>query len=93
MAGSKEAQARIKINQRLQESAWRFFDDENGRANVALESGVKITQQVRGFCDRNRLPAFSIPINRDPLYIVVASCGKRYIRGRYVCWRLYRNYL
>jgi type I restriction enzyme R subunit len=45
VAGSKEAQARIKINQRLQESAWRFFDDENGRANVALESGVKITQK------------------------------------------------
>lgn len=41
----KEAQARIKINQRLQESGWRFFDDETGRANVALESGIKITEQ------------------------------------------------
>ena len=25
--------------------------------------------------------------------IVVASCEKRYIWDRYVCWRLYRNYL
>jgi hypothetical protein len=43
-----------------------------------------------GFCDRDRLPAFSTTC---PLYIVVASCGKRYIWGRFVCWRLYRNYL
>jgi type I restriction enzyme, R subunit len=41
----KEAKARIKINQLLQESKWRFFDDKNGRANIVLESNIKMTQK------------------------------------------------
>ena len=41
----KEAKARIKINQLLQEAKWRFFDDKNGRANIALESNIKMTQR------------------------------------------------
>ena len=41
----KEAKARIKINTLLQEAGWRFFDDENGRANIALEAHTKIKQQ------------------------------------------------
>lgn len=41
----KEAGARIKINRFLQEAGWRFFDDENGRANVCLEVNVKMTQK------------------------------------------------
>ncbi len=28
---AKEAKARIKINKLLEESGWRFFDDEIGR--------------------------------------------------------------
>lgn len=40
----KEAKARIKINDLLQKSDWRFFDDENGRANISLEPNVKLTQ-------------------------------------------------
>ncbi len=40
---SKEAKARIKINKLLEEAGWRFFDDENGRANIVLENNVKIT--------------------------------------------------
>lgn len=40
-----EAKARIKINRLLEKSGWRFFDDENGPANVALEAGAKITEQ------------------------------------------------
>ena len=42
----KEAKARIKINQHLQESGWRFFDDNIGTANVVLENNVKITHTV-----------------------------------------------
>jgi len=42
---SKEASARIKINKLLEESGWRFFDDDNGRANVQLETGSKVTKQ------------------------------------------------
>jgi len=42
---NKEASARIKINKLLEESGWRFFDDNDGKANVQLESGTKITKQ------------------------------------------------
>mgnify|MGYP000118970652 FL=1 len=42
---TKEATARIKINKLLEQSGWRFFDDENGVANISLEPNTKITQQ------------------------------------------------
>lgn len=38
----KEAKARIKINNLLQEAGWRFFDDAKGKANIVLEPHVKI---------------------------------------------------
>ena len=41
----QEAQARIKINHMLEESGWRFFDDEHGPANIILEQHTKITRQ------------------------------------------------
>jgi len=41
----KEAQARIKINKLLEEAGWRFFDSDEGKANVILENNVKITKQ------------------------------------------------
>lgn len=37
----KEATARIKINKLLEKSNWRFLDDENGKANIELESHIK----------------------------------------------------
>ena len=43
MTNSKEAKARIKINKLLQESGWRFFDDEKGQANIQVEPNVKMT--------------------------------------------------
>ena len=42
---SKEAQARIKINRLLEDAGWRFFDDENGEANIQLEPNVKIKKE------------------------------------------------
>lgn len=41
----KEAKARIKINKLLEESGWRFFDNEFGTANIQLENNVKLTQK------------------------------------------------
>jgi type I restriction enzyme R subunit len=41
---SKEAKARIKINQLLEAAGWRFFDTAAGNANIALEQNVKLTQ-------------------------------------------------
>lgn len=47
---AKEAKARIKINRLLEESGWRFFDDEKGRANIVLEPNVAITKsQIDAF--------------------------------------------
>jgi type I restriction enzyme R subunit len=42
---NKEATARIKINRYLEEAGWRFFDDNNGPANIVLEPNVKISQR------------------------------------------------
>jgi type I restriction enzyme R subunit len=42
----KEAKARIRINRLLERAGWRFFDDENGPANIALETNVKIKKKV-----------------------------------------------
>jgi type I restriction enzyme R subunit len=41
-----EAKARIKINKLLEESGWRFFDDDKGKANIVLEPKVKLTKSV-----------------------------------------------
>ena len=40
-----EALARIKINKLLEEAGWRFFDNDEGKANILLENHVKITQK------------------------------------------------
>ena len=42
---NKEAKARIKINKLLEEAGWRFFDSEDGSANIQLELHTKITQK------------------------------------------------
>ena len=42
---SKEAQARIKINDLLTSAGWRFFDNDNGPANISLETHVKYTKE------------------------------------------------
>lgn len=36
----KEAKARIKINKLLESAGWRFFDNEEGKANILLESNT-----------------------------------------------------
>ncbi len=54
----KEAQARIKINKLLEDSGWRFEDNQKGKANIQLEPGVKYSDlgddfehQKNGFID------------------------------------------
>ena len=52
MSNSKEAKARIKINQLLTDSGWRFFDTDAGSANIQLEPNIKIVQkQIDAFGD------------------------------------------
>lgn len=43
---TKEAKARILINDLLQRAGWRFFDDETEQANIALEANVKIKKKA-----------------------------------------------
>ena len=74
MANFKEARARIKINKLLEKAGWRFFDDENGKANIQLESRVKITQKdvdaygqdfektTKGFIDFLLIDAAGFPL-------------------------------
>ena len=54
----KEASSRIKINKLLELSGWRFEDNENGKANIRLEPGVRYSElgddfehEVHGFID------------------------------------------
>ncbi|MBI3170394.1 MAG: hypothetical protein HYZ22_18070 [Chloroflexi bacterium] len=39
---NKEAKARIKINEMLKEAGWKFFGDNEVKANIVLENNVKI---------------------------------------------------
>jgi len=41
----KEAKARIRINKLLEETGWRFFDTAEGKANICLETNLKMTEQ------------------------------------------------
>src|SRR5215813_1212589 len=41
-----EAKARIRINELLSKSGWRFFADAHGPANVQLEVHVKVTKKT-----------------------------------------------
>ncbi len=42
---AKEAKARIKINKLLEAAGWRFFDTDEGPANIQLEANVKISKK------------------------------------------------
>src|SRR5579862_1416699 len=43
---AKEAKARIRINELLQRAGWRFFDDDKGTANIALEANAKLKKKA-----------------------------------------------
>lgn len=42
----KEAAARLKINKLLEQSGWRLIDDENGRANVDVETRLNPGEKI-----------------------------------------------
>ena len=39
-----EAKARIKINRLLEDAGWRFFDNEDGPANIILEGKASLSK-------------------------------------------------
>jgi len=78
----KEARARIKINNLLQVSGWRFFDTKEGKANITVESNVNLDKigedyekVSKGFIDYLLLDGKEFPIcvleakseDKDPL--------------------------
>lgn len=72
---TKEAGARIKINKLLEQSGWRFEDDENGKANIELESSVKFHDLGEDFENtKNGFVDFLLlDKDRRPLVVVEAK--------------------
>ena len=100
----KEAKARIKVNDLLQKSGWRFFDNESGKANITLEGNVKIEElgddfekASTGFIDYLLLDDKNFPIcvleakseDKDPL--VGKEQARRYANGQNVRFIILSN--
>ena len=78
---AKEAQARIKINKRLEESGWRFESDEAGSANIRLEAGVKFSELGDDFenaqtHDERRGAIDFLLLDKDSRALVVVEAKK-----------------
>lgn len=81
---SKEAQARIKINKKLEESGWRFEADKNGPANIRLEAGVKFADLGDDFenaqtHDKRRGAIDFLLLDKDGRALVVVEAKKESI--------------
>lgn len=100
----KEAKARIKINDLLQNSGWRFFNDKNGKANITLEGNVKLEELgddfekvSTGFIDYLLLDDKNFPIcvleakseDKDPL--VGKEQARRYANSQNVRFVILTN--
>ena len=80
----KEAQARIKINKRLEESGWRFEADKYGPANIRLEAGVKFSDLGDDFenaqtHDKRRGAIDFLLLDKDGRPLVVVEAKKESI--------------
>lgn len=81
----KEAKARKRINDLLFRSGWRFFDDENGPANVALETHVKLKKkELDGLGEDFENKFFSARSSRRPISFKSKAGGTRKYTFRYV---------
>ena len=86
-----EAESRIKINKLLEDAGWRFFNDEDGPANICLEEGVKLTQKdIDAFGRAFMTPKggiqphkrFSVQANRSEVLFVDYIAEHLNIKGR-----------
>ena len=75
MKNQKEARARIKINKLLEESGWRFDLNQNGPANIEVESGVKIADLGDDFENAHNGYIDFLLLDKDgrPLVVVEAK--------------------
>lgn len=71
----KEANARIKINKLLEEAGWRFFDSDNGKATIKLESSIKMDELGEDFeFSKNGYIGFLLTDeNQNPLIVLEAK--------------------
>ena len=75
---AKEAKARIKINMLLEEAGWRFFDDENGPANIQLEANVKLTKK--------QIDEYGENFEKVKMGLWISSFWTR-MAGHSLCWK------
>ncbi len=81
---AKEAQARIKINKKLEESGWHFEADKNCPANIRLEAGVKFAELGDDFenaetHDKRRGAIDFLLLDKDGRALVVVEAKKESI--------------
>ena len=69
MLMSKEAKARLQINEHLKEAGWRLLDDKAGRADVVVEGTVDLSScgddyetTTKGFIDYLLLDTKGFPL-------------------------------
>ncbi len=79
----KEAKARILINELFKRSGWRFFDDENGPANIALEANVKLVEEAEVEEVLSK-PGEDRPGREGSRAAIGRTSGGRYLRVIYV---------
>ena len=88
----KEAKARIKINELLQNAGWRFFDDEKGNKvliefpNIKrdyVEDSYFIEESAHGVIDNKDLKIFEKFIDSKELYVIFEKSNKYPIKLPY----------
>ena len=79
MPNDLEAKSRVKINKLLEEAGWRFFDGDEGKANIHLESHIKFDdfgddfEKIKGgFID-----FLLLDDNKNPLVVLEAKREKK----------------
>jgi type I restriction enzyme R subunit len=72
---AKEAKARIKINKLLEEAGWRFFDSEQGRATIKLESSIKMEDMGEDFENSKAgfIDFLLVDENQNPIVVLEAK--------------------
>lgn len=71
----KEAKARIKINKLLEEAGWRFFDNQQGKATIKLESSIKFEELGEDFehAKHGFIDFLLTDENQNPLIVLEAK--------------------
>ena len=92
MTNTKEAEARIKINKRLEDAGWRFFDTEEEKANIKVELNVKITQKDTETAENGYIDFLLLDDEESPLVVLEAKKeGKDPLDGKEQARRYAQN--